>query len=77
MERITIEKERQLPDENRLIRALLKEDSSQKRKELLYNAFSPSKSMNQEGEMEEGAPLISPPAFINVCKSFMQNFIKY
>jgi hypothetical protein len=74
MERITMEKERQLPDENRLIRALLKEDSSEKRKELLYNAFAPSKSMNQEGEMEEGAPLISPPAFINVCKSFMQNF---
>lgn len=74
LERLQEEKTKDLPDEQRLLRALLKEDTSEKRRELLYEAFKPQKSMDNDGVMTEGAPIISPPLFINVAKSFMQNF---
>lgn len=47
-DRILREKERILPDEQRLIRALLREKDSEKRKELLQAAFKPQKMMSQE-----------------------------
>ena len=73
-DRILRDKERILPDEQRLIRALLREKDSEKRKELLQAAFKPQKMMSQEGGTVEGAPLISPPAFIQVVKQFIMNF---
>ena len=30
--------------------------------------------MDNDGVLTEGAPIISPPLFINVARSFMQNF---
>lgn len=74
LKRIFSERERALPDEQRLLRALLRETDSEKRKELLYSAFKQSKSMDSEGNMQDGAPLISPPAFINIARMFIQNF---
>lgn len=74
LERLQEEKTKDLPDEQRLLRALLKEDTPEKRRELLFEAFKPQKSMDNDGVMTEGAPIISPPLFINVAKSFMQNF---
>ena len=74
IKRIFSERERSLPDEQRLLRALLRESDSEKRKELLYSAFKQSKSMDAEGNMLDGAPLISPPAFINIARMFIQNF---
>lgn len=72
--RIQSEKEKQLPDETRLLRALMKISDSEERKGLLYNAFKPSKIMNSDSELEEGPPLISPPLFINTVKQFIQSF---
>jgi hypothetical protein len=66
--RIAEEKEKKLPDEQRLLRALLREANSEKRKSLLYEAFRPSKSLNDDGEVLQGAPLISPPSFINLVR---------
>lgn len=73
-ERILREKERNLPDEQRLLRALLRQVDSEKRKELLYAGFKPQKSMSGDGNTVEGAPLISPPMFIQVVKQFIMNF---
>ena len=72
--RIVSERERLLPDEQRLLRALLKEPLSEKRKELLYEAFKMVKSMGNDGVLHEDAPLISPPAFINIARQFILNF---
>jgi hypothetical protein len=72
--RILLEKERKLPDEQRLLRALIRVQDSKKRKELLFEAFKPAKIMGQEGEINDGPPLISPPAFINVVRQFITNF---
>ncbi len=72
--RIMLEKERKLPDEQRLLRALIRVQDPKKRKELIFEAFKPSKSMGQEGEINDGPPLISPPAFINVVRQFITNF---
>ena len=75
LKRISTEQERKLPDEQRLLRALLRQPDSEKRKELIYAGFKPVKSMNPEtGNMVEGAPLISPPAFINMARQFILNF---
>jgi hypothetical protein len=74
LDRIVNEKQKDLPDEQRLLRALMKESAPEKRREILFEAFKPQKSMDNDGVMTEGAPLISPPLFINVAKSFMQNF---
>lgn len=72
--RIYTERERGLPDEQRLLRALLREADSEKRKELLYEAFRVQKDMNEEGNFVETAPLIAPPAFINVVRQFISQF---
>jgi len=73
-QRIQSEKEKQLPDETRLMRALMKIQETEERKGLLYNAFKPVKTMNSDNELEEGPPLISPPLFINTVKLFIQSF---
>jgi hypothetical protein len=73
-QRIQSEKEKQLPDETRLMRALMKIQETEERKGLLYNAFKPTKTMNADSELEEGPPLISPPLFINTVKLFIQSF---
>lgn len=70
--RITEETERKLPDEQKLLRALLRETDSIKRKTLLFEAFSPTKSMSTDGNILQGPPLISPPSFINVVRRVIQ-----
>jgi hypothetical protein len=72
--RINEEKERKMPDEQKLLRALVRLDDSEKRKTLLYQAFKPSKTTNSEGQFVDSAPLISPPSFINMVRIFIQNF---
>ena len=74
LKRVVVEQERSLPDEQRLLRALLRESDSEKRKELLYTAFKQTKSMSDTHELTEGPPLISPPAFINIAQQFILNF---
>jgi len=78
LNRVMTERERNLPDEQRLLRALLRENDSEKRKELLYAAFKPSKVMANDDhnslERADGPPLISPPAFINIARQFILNF---
>ncbi len=73
-QRITTETERKLPDEQRLLRVLLREARSEKRKELLYEAFKPAKSMNSEGSFVSGPPVISPPVFINIVRQLITGF---
>lgn len=72
--RIVDEQDRKLPDEQRLLRALMRIDDKEKRKGLLYDAFKPTKSMAEEGGFVEGPPLISPPMFINCVRQFITNF---
>lgn len=72
--RIVLEKERKLPDEQRLLRALLRLNSTEERKGLLYEAFKQVKTGDAEGRILEGAPLIAPPIFINIVRSFIQSF---
>ena len=57
-------RERSLPDEQRLLRQLMRVADSEERKGLLYAAFKPSKRLQEEGGLAEGPPLIPPPAFI-------------
>lgn len=73
-ERINMEKERLLPDEQRLLRALLRVSDSEERKALLFSAFKPQKIMGDDGQISEREPLISPPSFINVVRNFISNF---
>ena len=72
--RIKTENERKLPDEQRLLRVLMLEESSPKRKELLFEAFKPSKSMNDDSQIVSGPPLISPPVFINIVRQLILGF---
>ena len=74
IDRIQEEKSKDLPDEQKLLRVLMKIEDSEKRKEVLYEHFSVQKSMDNDGVVNEGAPLVSPPLFINVVKSFAENF---
>jgi len=69
------EREKKLPDEQRLLRALLRNEDSEERKGLLYEAFKPSKTIDDEnGGFVEGEPLIAPPTFIRVVRQFIQSF---
>jgi hypothetical protein len=68
------ERERQLPDEQKLLRKLLQLDQPEERKGLLYTAFKPTKTANAEGELRELPPLITPPAFINLVRGFIESF---
>lgn len=72
--RIKTENERKLPDEQRLLRVLMLEDSSAKRKEFLFEAFKPSKAMNDDSQIISGPPLISPPVFINIVRQLIMGF---
>lgn len=72
--RANAENEKKLPDEQRLLRALLRVDDSDERKGLIFEAFKRQKSIDEEGEMKEGDPLIKPPMFIRVVKSFISSF---
>ena len=72
------QRERNLPDEQKLLRSLMRLDSSEERKGLLFAAFKPTKSMAEDGGFVEGPPLIAPPAFIGYamhpfsCSSCME-----
>lgn len=68
------ETERKLPEEQKLLRALMRINEKDERKGLLYEAFRPTKSLSAEGEVSQGPPLIAPPAFIKVVKQLIQNF---
>lgn len=69
------EKEKDLPDEQRLLRALLRLDTEAKRTGLLYDAFKPSVKFDaEEQNHKEGPPMISPPLFMNIVRTFIQNF---
>jgi hypothetical protein len=72
--RITDEKDRKLPDDQRLLRALMRMDDTEERKGLLSEAFKASKIIGEDGSFTEGPPMISPPAFINVVRQFIQSF---
>ena len=72
--RIAEEKDRKLPDEQKLLRALMRIGDSEERKGLLSEAFKASKIMLEDGNFDEGPPLISPPMFINVVRQFIQSF---
>ena len=74
VKRARVEMERLLPEEQKLLRALLRITLPEERKGLLYEAFRPTKSMNVDGEVTQGAPLIAPPAFITIVKQFIMNF---
>lgn len=41
---------------------------------MIYEAFKPTKVTSSEGQTQDGTPLISPPAFINMVRTFIQNF---
>ena len=64
LRRVQDEKERRIPDEQRLLRQLLRLDSTEERKGLLFAAFKPTRTMGEEGGFVEGPPLIAPPQFI-------------
>jgi hypothetical protein len=74
LQRVNVERDRIQPDEQRLLRALLKVDDSEKRKGLLYEAFKPSKLQNDDLGWVDGPPLITPPAFINIVRDLISNF---
>lgn len=72
--RMRSEQERNLPDEQRLLRQLLRLASSEERKGLLYAAFKPSKTVNEDGDFVDGPPIIPPPRFIALLRSFVASF---
>jgi hypothetical protein len=76
LQRIAEEKERKMPEQQRLLRHLMQLSSSDKRKEALYNAFRPSKKLNDRtGEFEtNGPPEVAPPVFIDVVRRFITEF---
>jgi hypothetical protein len=74
IKRANDEKEKTLPDEQRLLRAMMRIDSSEERKGLLHEGFRPTKTMKSDGEQESGPPLITPPVFIRVVKDFITSF---
>ena len=71
-QRVEEERVSLLPEEQKLLRSLLKQEDSEKRRELIYDAFKPAKNMDDDGRICDGAPNISPPLFINVARTFMQ-----
>ena len=48
--------------------------TTDKRKELLYEAFKPAKSLNEDGGVVNGPPLIAPPVFIQLLKTLITNY---
>lgn len=72
--RMRTEQDRNLPDEQRLLRQLLRLSLSEERKGLLYAAFKPSKTMNEDGDLIDGPPIIPPPRFIALIRSFIASF---
>lgn len=74
VKRANEEREKKLPDEQRLLRALIRLDKSEERKGLLYAAFKPAKSLDENQGFVEGPPLITPPAFIAVVRNLITSF---
>jgi len=74
VKRANEEREKKLPDEQRLLRALIRLDDSEERKGLLYAAFKPSKSLTEDEGFVEGPPLIAPPSFIAVVRNLITSF---
>lgn len=72
--RIADDKDKKLPDEVRLLRALMRISDSEERKGLLYDAFKAQKIVTEEEGFTDGPPLISPPMFINTVRQFIQSF---
>jgi hypothetical protein len=72
--RIAEEKDRKLPEEQKLLRALMRIGDSEERKGRLSEAFKATKLASEDGGFQEGPPLISPPMFINVVRQFIQSF---
>ena len=71
------EREKKLPDEQRLIRALIKLEDSEERKGLLHTAFQPVKTLKdtEDGpQFVEEQPLITPPAFIAAVRNLIRGF---
>jgi len=64
LKRIVEQQEKALPDEQRLLRSLMRIENSEERKGLLFAAFKPTKTLSEDGGFLEGPPLIAPPAFI-------------
>jgi hypothetical protein len=74
IQRANDERERKLPDEQRLLRALMRLDSSEERKGLLFEAFKSMKHMTDDQEFMKGEPMIKPPIFIRVVRQLIQSF---
>ena len=74
VDRANQENERKLPDEQQLLRALLRVDESEKRKTLIYEAFRQQNRLNDDKEMVMCEPLIKPPMFIRVVRSLITSF---
>lgn len=72
--KIIYEQERRLPEEQQLLRALMRLEDSEQRKGLLYDAFKPRKDTNENAEIIELPPTIAPPVFINIVRQFIRNF---
>ena len=71
------EREKKLPDEQRLLRALIKLEDSEERKGLLHTAFQPVKTLKdtEDGpQFVEEQPLITPPAFIAAVRNLIRGF---
>jgi hypothetical protein len=83
------EKDKQVSSkEIRLIRKLLRAESSQEREQLLEDAFTPRENLlvagtaanamkamdGEQPEQEKPMPDVLPPDFINACKAVMINF---
>eukprot|EP01041_Mallomonas_annulata_P004841 gene4841-9645_t len=71
IKRMIEERERNLPDEQRLLRQLLRLDDSEERKGLLYAAFKPTKTVTDDGGFREGPPIVAPPRFIEYVSVFL------
>jgi hypothetical protein len=74
VKRANEEREKKLPDEQRLLRALIRLDDSEERKGLLYAAFKPVKALTEDQGFVEGPPLIAPPSFIAVVRNLITSF---
>ena len=77
-ERATLELDKLKDPEQRLMSQLLREDSSEERVNLLTKAFTPVQSLlinaGEGEENQEAMPEVSPPNFIEVTKSMIENF---
>lgn len=75
VQRVNLERDRVQPDEQRLLRALLKLDISEKRKGLLYDAFKPTNVQDQDGDWIDGTTeIVCNYIIINISSITLSHF---